>query len=264
VSFYKVEVVDDRVDVRPSSSLNSFPTGHTEPINSLCFNQSAASGPAFIISAAQGQDTSIKCWNLNGALLASVNTSQIINYMATVTTDDQFVLVATKGGGKAYSLGRSAKNGPVDSLKLATTLKGHDKPVKCVSNGLGAYVATCSEDGSWRLYDFNVQFKSREDPKLIRSVTVGESCEAVDIRNGTLSNVSNGVVAVGTVSGALLVYSIAGKLLCSVPNAHKGAIRSLWITDSIANSSSSSVQLSNLLFITLGDEKTIKCWTCTE
>jgi len=263
-------VVDDKVDVRPSSSLSSFPTNHKEPISSLCFNQSTNSGSAFIISAAQGSvDTSIKCWSLSGSLLASVNTSQIINYMATVTSDDLHVLVATKvGGGKAYALGRSAKNGPVDSIKLATTLKGHIKPVKCISNSSGSYVATCSEDGSWRLYDFNVKIKLQEDPKLISSVTVGESCEVVDVRNGTLSNVSSGVVAVGTVSGALLVYDIAGKLLCNVPNAHKGAIRDLWITDAVTNtsssSSSSSVQLSNLLFITLGDEKTIKCWTCNQ
>lgn len=105
------------------------------------------------------------------------------------------------------------------TLRHAMTLSGR-QPVTCVGiRGDGLMAATCSEDGAVRLWDLDVRWPQKEDPKLIVSWADDDY-----VRFTNCAVAPNGkLVVLATGDGALLFYMIEkgqAKLYGEVSGAH--------------------------------------------
>ncbi|KAJ6655691.1 hypothetical protein lerEdw1_004744 [Lerista edwardsae] len=139
-----------------------FPKQHKAPI----INIGVADTGKFIMTASS--DTTILIWDLRGEVLASINTNQMNNAFAAVSPCGRFV--ASCGftpDVKVWEVCFS-KGGDFQEVTRAFELKGHKAGVYSFSfSNDSRRMATVSKDGTWKLWDTDVEYKKQQDPYLL-------------------------------------------------------------------------------------------------
>jgi WD40 repeat protein len=204
-------------------------TKHKSDMKSIC----VANNNKFFLTCSES-DTLVSIFNMNGDELTTVDTKKIKNNMAAISPDSRFFTVGTfTGDVKIYEVATQkgsdswAFNGVVQAMNL---VNGHSSSVNDLSFASDTKrLATCSKDGTWKMWNIDVRYAQKEDPKIIYSVTVGKPVEHIALS-------PDGSVVVISFEGQLHFYAAAdGSLIDSVPRAHYGGerIRSLlWSPDS--------------------------------
>ncbi|XP_043910055.1 transducin beta-like protein 2 [Protopterus annectens] len=139
-----------------------FPPRHKAPI----VNIGIAETGKFIMTASS--DTTILIWDLKGEVLASVNTNQMNNAYATVSPCGRFV--ASCGFTPDVKVWEVCfgKSGNFQEVTRAFDLKGHTAGVYSFAfSNDSRRMATVSKDGTWKLWDTDVEYKKQQDPYLL-------------------------------------------------------------------------------------------------
>ncbi|KAM9498893.1 transducin beta-like protein 2 isoform 2-T2 [Salvelinus alpinus] len=123
----------------------------------------------FIMSAST--DTNILIWDLKGEVLASIITNQMTNSYAAISPCGRFV--ASCGFTPDVKVWEVCfgKGGEFKEVARAFDLKGHSAGVHSFAfSNDSRRMATVSKDGTWRLWDTDVEYKKQQDPYLLKSV----------------------------------------------------------------------------------------------
>ncbi|XP_043574569.1 transducin beta-like protein 2 isoform X1 [Chiloscyllium plagiosum] len=139
-----------------------FPKKHKAPI----VNIGIAETGKFIMSASN--DTTILIWDLKGEVLATINTNQMNNAYATVSPCGRFV--ASCGFTPDVKVWEVCftKSGSFREVMRAFDLKGHSAGIYSFAfSNDSTRMATVSKDGTWKLWDTDVQYKQQQDPYLL-------------------------------------------------------------------------------------------------
>ncbi|XP_053864324.1 transducin beta-like protein 2 [Malaclemys terrapin pileata] len=139
-----------------------FPKKHKAPI----INIGIAETGKFIMTASS--DTTILIWDLKGEVLANINTNQMNNAFAAVSPCGRFV--ASCGFTPDVKVWEVCfgKGGDFQEVTRAFELKGHTAGVYSFSfSNDSRRMVTVSKDGTWKLWDTDVEYKKQQDPYLL-------------------------------------------------------------------------------------------------
>ncbi|KAG7483824.1 hypothetical protein MATL_G00042440 [Megalops atlanticus] len=123
----------------------------------------------FIMTAST--DTTILIWDLKGDMLASINTNQMTNSYAAISPCGRFV--ASCGFTPDVKVWEVCfgKSGEFREVVRAFDLKGHSAGVYSFAfSNDSRRMVTVSKDGTWKLWDTDVEYKKQQDPYLLRTV----------------------------------------------------------------------------------------------
>ncbi|XP_053130796.1 transducin beta-like protein 2 isoform X2 [Hemicordylus capensis] len=150
-----------------------FPKQHKAPV----INIGVAGTEKFIMTASS--DTTILIWDLKGEILASINTNQMNNAYAAVSPCGRFVaLCGFTPVVKVWEVCFS-KGGDFREVARAFELKGHKAGIcSFFFSNDSRRMATISKDGTWKLWDTDVEYKKQQDPYLLLTgkCEVAEPC----------------------------------------------------------------------------------------
>ncbi|XP_019728988.1 transducin beta-like protein 2 [Hippocampus comes] len=149
---------------------DDFPIKHKGSI----LNIGIAETGKFIMSASI--DTNINIWNLKGDILASINTNQMTNSYAAISPCGRFV--ASCGFTPDVKVWEVcfAKTGEFKEVMRAFELKGHSAGVHAFAFSNDSHrMVTVSKDGTWKLWNTNVEYKKQQDPYLLKTVRCASS-----------------------------------------------------------------------------------------
>ncbi|KAM9781318.1 transducin beta-like protein 2 [Syngnathus typhle] len=197
-------------------SPDDFPAKHKGSILNMAI---AETGKFIMIATA---DTTIYIWDLKGEILASINTNQMSNSYATISPCSRFV--ASCGFTPDVKVWEVcfAKTGEFKGVTRAFELKGHCAGVHAFAfSNDSRRMVTVSKDGTWKLWNTDVEYKKQQDPYLLRSVACASS-------PGSLAALSpdGRVVAISHSSDVALYDASSGQLEEQLLDVH-----SLEITD---------------------------------
>ncbi|CAL8266129.1 unnamed protein product [Merluccius merluccius] len=147
-----------------------FPQKHKGAI----LNIGIAETGKFIMSASS--DTSIHIWDLKGEILASINTNQITNSYAAISPCGRFV--ASCGFTPDVKVWEVCfgKSGEFREVTRAFDLKGHSAGVHSFAFSNNSHrMVSVSKDGTWKLWNTDVEYKKQQDPYLLRTVNCSSS-----------------------------------------------------------------------------------------
>ncbi|XP_061755013.1 transducin beta-like protein 2 [Nerophis ophidion] len=164
------------------------------PKHKACIlNIGIAETGTFIMSASS--DTNINIWDLKGELLASINTNQMTNSYAAVSPCGRFV--ASCGFTPDVKVWEVCfgKTGEFKEVARAFELKGHSAGVHAFAfSNDSQRMLTVSKDGTWKLWNTNVEYKKQQDPYLLRTVPCksSEGSRAALSPDGRVAAISDG------------------------------------------------------------------------
>ncbi|KAF4082214.1 hypothetical protein AMELA_G00149280 [Ameiurus melas] len=147
----------------------------------------------FIMTASV--DTNIIIWDLKGEVLASINTNQMTNSHAAVSPCGRFVAACGFTPDVKVWEVCFAKTGEFKEVTRAFDLKGHSAGVYSFDfSNDSRRMVTVSKDGTWKLWDTDVEYKKQQDPYLLRTVPcrVSEGSRIALSPDGRAVAVSNG------------------------------------------------------------------------
>ncbi|XP_077995758.1 transducin beta-like protein 2 [Glandiceps talaboti] len=139
-----------------------FPKRHERDI----INIGIASNGKYMMTAAS--DTTILIWDLKGEVIATINTNQMHNNYAAVSPCGRFVgSCGFTPDVKIWEVTFS-KNGEFKEVVRAMELKGHKASVYYFAFSIDSTrMATISKDGTWKIWDTNVEYEKNQDPYLL-------------------------------------------------------------------------------------------------
>uniref|UniRef100_A0A3P9PU02 Transducin beta like 2 n=1 Tax=Poecilia reticulata TaxID=8081 RepID=A0A3P9PU02_POERE len=194
-----------------------FPQKHKAPI----VNIGIAETGKFIMSAST--DTTILIWDLKGELLASINTNQMTNSYAAVSPCGRFV--ASCGFTPDVKVWEICfgKGGEFREVARAFDLKGHSAGVHAFDFSNDSHrMVTVSKDGTWKLWNTDVEYKKQQDPYLLRTVP----CSSSDGSRVALSP-DGRVVAISDGCNVSMFDATTGKLEEELRGVHSQGITDL-------------------------------------
>ncbi|XP_051257857.1 transducin beta-like protein 2 [Dicentrarchus labrax] len=194
-----------------------FPQKHKAPI----LNIGIAETGKFIMSAST--DTSIHIWDLKGEVLASINTNQITNSYAAISPCGRFV--ASCGFTPDVKVWEVCfgKGGEFREVARAFDLKGHSAGVHAFGFSNDSHrMVTVSKDGTWKLWNTDVEYKKQQDPYLLKTVP----CASSEGSRVALSP-DGRVVAVSDGSNVAMYSAASGELEEELHGVHSGKIDDL-------------------------------------
>ncbi|KAM8834725.1 transducin beta-like protein 2 [Synchiropus picturatus] len=179
-----------------------FPHKHKATVINLCIAETGK----FIMSASA--DTSIHIWDLKGETLASINTNQMSNSFAAVSPCGRFVGSAGFTPDVKVWEVCFTKSGEFKEVMRAFDLKGHQAGVHAFafSNDSNRMVSV-SKDGTWKLWNTDVEYKKQQDPYLLKTVP----CSTSEGSRIALSP-DGRVVALSSGSNIAMYSAVSGQL----------------------------------------------------
>ncbi|XP_029212579.2 transducin beta-like protein 2 isoform X3 [Acropora millepora] len=139
-----------------------FPVKHSAEI----INIAVASHGKFIMSCSR--DTTIILWNLKGEVLSIIDTHQMNNSFASISPCGRFVASAGFTPDVKLWLVEFTKIDEFKQVSRAMELKGHTAGVYHFTfSGDSKRMATVSKDGTWKIWDIDVEFTKKQDPHLL-------------------------------------------------------------------------------------------------
>lgn len=113
-------------------------------------------------------DTTVQVWSTKGEVVATLDTHHMTNNYAAVSPCGRFV--ASCGFTPDVKVWEVVftKGGDFSEVRRAMELKGHKASVYYFSFNLdSSRMATVSKDGSWKLWDTDVEYAKQQDPYLL-------------------------------------------------------------------------------------------------
>jgi len=162
-----------KITKRKDSSSSSFAAADAEDFQKVhksdIINVGISSTGKFIMSASK--DTTMIVWSLKGDVLATIDTLLIYNSCAMVSPCG--TLIACSGFAsdiKLWSVELDKKSGNFKQVVRALELKGHSAAVPSFFfSSDSKRVASISKDGTWKLWDIDVNYQQGQEAYLLYS-----------------------------------------------------------------------------------------------
>merc|ERR1712038_1088990 len=171
-----------------------------------------------------GKDTTIKIWGIKGEILAVIDTLQINNSHAAVSPCGRFVACSGFTSNVRVWEVIFDKGGGYKEVSRAFELKGHSAGVHSFAFSEGSVrMATVSKDGTWKLWDTNIEYNKGQDPYLIttgKHSNTGAHCLIALSPDGRS-------VAIATGADISLYDAVTAELAATFENAHPCAVTRL-------------------------------------
>uniref|UniRef100_UPI00358E063D transducin beta-like protein 2 isoform X2 n=1 Tax=Myxine glutinosa TaxID=7769 RepID=UPI00358E063D len=160
----KIQCQNDRT-LRLVPLCADFPRQHKAEVIAIDI---AATG-RFLMTASS--DTTIILWNMKGVVLSSINTNQMQNSYVAVSPCGRFVgSCGFTPDVKIWEV-RFGKTGEFREVTRAFELKGHKAGVVSFAfSNDSTRMVSASKDGTWRIWDTELEFRGQRDPQLLLSV----------------------------------------------------------------------------------------------
>ncbi|XP_044730908.1 transducin beta-like protein 2 isoform X2 [Chrysoperla carnea] len=162
IEVYKVEKKKDSGALSTAKKVLTFPKTTDDD---LCGFGIANSG-RFIMTCTITNNMTI--WDLRGNILAQLETYLMTTHRAKVSPCGKFV--AACGFAPDCKIWEVVfnKSGEFQQIKRAFELSGHTSGIFDVAfTADSSHIATVSKDGTWKVYNINVEYNKGEDPHLI-------------------------------------------------------------------------------------------------
>lgn len=219
-------------------------------------------GSTSLASCSEGTD--IKIWHgKTGKELATVDTNQLKNHMATLSPNGRFLAAAAfTADVKVWEIIYS-KDGSVKEVVKVMQLKGHKSAVTslCFTPN-SEQIITASKDGSMRKWNINVRYHLDEDPKTLKVLPIPlKDAKGLTLHYDRMSLSPDGKI-LATTCGSILQWLCAetGKVLDSADKSHEGDITGIaWSPHLIPMG---GIQV--MVLATSGDDKKVKLWLAPE
>jgi len=142
--------------------VRTFNSGHTRNICGIGVSESC------IVTCGEDVDTHVIFWGFDGTQLAVYNTNQLKNNSLAFQRDLQMLSVATWMG-SARVIQMQTKKGSEEFEKYLSImdLSGHSKGLSCIYFTPAMEAVTCSIDGTVKVWNINVKWHLKEDPKVL-------------------------------------------------------------------------------------------------
>jgi len=228
--------------------LHSFETDHKDKITKLAFTPSA------IITTTEGKETPVHFWTPKGDLVHSLSSNQIQNNHLAVSLDGKFAaLAASLGAVKIWHLVNNKETQKFERVDHVMSLAGHKRGTTCVAFGPNnETAATISFDGTWRLWNINVQYKLQEDPKVLyEGVLTAAGLKSDDLSQIAISPTltpNKSLIIALTIGTDIRFYNNTGKLLGAIENAQRDLIKEISFTPQGTH------------LVSTGGDKSVKVW----
>ena len=194
---------------------------HKQPIISIDFSRDSK----FILTSSS-TDTKVTIFDLKGNSLANFQTNQVCNYMARFSPNSNFLAVAT--GSTEMKLWEIVKDKAQTFQKVNKAIQlssrsAHKTRIKSIDfTSDSTKLVTGSDDGTWKLWNLEVNYKNDEDASCL--LTSAVSKKAVEYLRVSRNN-----KILATVSGNdIELWDLkTGNRLDIIENAHPGKINSI-------------------------------------
>ncbi|GFR03979.1 transducin beta-like protein 2, partial [Trichonephila clavata] len=212
-----------KVGKKPDGTLGNFekilnfPTAHNADI----INIGISCNGRFIMSCSS--DTSIIVWDLKGQVLTTIDTLHINNYYACVSPCGRFV--ASSGFTPDVKIWEVcfSKAGEFQDVKRAFVLKGHSSGIYHFSfSNDSSRMLTVSKDGTWKLWDTNIEYSKGQEPYLLKTQNHGISSKCVCALSPDGRTVA---IASVTASDVSFYSTITGDLQAELKEIHTDPVR---------------------------------------
>ncbi|XP_065190281.1 transducin beta-like protein 2 [Sycon ciliatum] len=148
--------------VQGSSVILDLQKVHSLPI----LNVAIASTGKFMLTASS--DNKIVIWTPKGDVLESIDTRQVTTHWAAISPCGRFIASAGFTSDVKIWEVKFSKSGEFLAVNRAMELKGHTSAVYHFSFSADSKrMATVSKDGHFKVWDIDVNFELRQDPKLL-------------------------------------------------------------------------------------------------
>jgi WD40 repeat protein len=174
------------------------------------------------------EDTTVAVRNVKGDVLHTINTNQSNNNAAWVSRCGRFV--ASSGWTpdvKVWAV--NFKNGDFQNVTKAFVLSGHTSSVWSFAFSLdSSRMISVSKDGTWRLYDTDIEYEKGQDPYLLNSGSFTVCGFSPTEHQCLVSLSSDGCVAAVALLNNLVVFSTTtGEVEFQVSEVHSEIISSV-------------------------------------
>ncbi|XP_020678968.1 transducin beta-like protein 2 [Dendrobium catenatum] len=217
-----------------------------------------ADGSMILASCSEGTD--IKLWHgKSGKELATVDTNQLKNNMATISPNGRFLAAAAfTADVKVWEI-LYAKDGSVKEVSKVMQLKGHKSAVTCLCfTPNSENIITASKDGTIRIWNINVRYHLDEDPKTLKVFKIPlKEAKGTPLLYDHMSISPDGKILAVT-SGPTLQWlcTETGEVLDTADKYHEGDITGIaWAPQLIPNGN-----LQASVLASASTDKKVKLW----
>jgi WD40 repeat protein len=197
----------------------TFPSKHETDIIGLGI---AANGK-FIATCTDKTDLIV--WSLKGDVLDRINTNHNLTYCCKVSPCGRFV--ATSGftpDVKVWEV-KFSRSGDFEKVNRAFDLTGHRSGVYSFAfSADSGRMATVSKDGTWKVYDTNIEYVKGQDPEVLITGNYSGDCN----KSSTVALSPDGRVVAIAQDKNLSLYSVStGECSGTIADMHTETITSL-------------------------------------
>lgn len=194
-----------------------FPHKH----NAEIINIGVACNGNFVMSCYN--DTTIKIWTIKGDLLHTIDTLQVNNTHGCVSPCGRFV--ASSGFTSDVKVWEVCfdKTGNFKEIIKAFQLTGHTSGVYTFAfNSDSTRMASVSKDGTWKLWNTDVDYQRRQDPRLVKSWNLESNVPSL------LTMSPDGLVVAIASATSIYIYDVTmHKVGEMMHNVHNDEIKAL-------------------------------------
>jgi len=191
--------------------------------------------------------TTVYIYTLKGELLHVLDTAQINNGQVSISPCND--MVAASGFTPevhlwAVQFGKSATSNVFQQVRSAMDLSGHKSGIYSFSfSGDTRRAVTVSKDGTWRVFNIDVSWHLKEDPKLICCGTVAEDGPA-----RVAMSQDGKIVAIATDVNINVYNADTAELMDTLEAVHSDAIRAISFSDT------------GKFLYSSGNDKSVRVW----
>ncbi|KAG0711226.1 Transducin beta-like protein 2 [Chionoecetes opilio] len=160
-------------------------------------------------------------WSLRGEVMEMVDTRHGDTYSATLSPCGRFV--ATTGftpDVKVWEV-RFGKTGTFEGIKRAFDLTGHKAGIySCSINSDSSRMVSVSKDGTWRLFDTNIEYQKGQLVYLLLSGAYDRKQEPAIIRIAP----DGRTIAIAAAASLTCFSAITGEVLNTITDIYSGSI----------------------------------------
>lgn len=206
------------------SSIKKFPSSiHKEEVkNAYYLNNSC------IVTFGGGMDTTIKVWNFKNELLSTIDTKQVKHFDSILSHSGKFLMAGTWSPDVKIFEVKLEKDKNFKSIAKVMNLGDHKAGVFNLSCSLQENrVVTISSDNFLRVWNINVEYEKKGDPKCLFSLNMKSNdffSKEVQIKSADIyfdeSNEKKQILAVSETNNIIIISLNSLKVIERIDRAH--------------------------------------------
>lgn len=218
------ELFENEPSKKYFASIKKFPSNiHKEEVkNAYYLNNSC------ILTFGGGMDTTIKAWNFKNELLNTIDTKQVKHFDSILSHSGKFLMAGTWSPDVKIFEVKFEKDKNFKSIGKVMNLGDHKAGVFNISCSLQENrVVTISTDNFLRVWNINVEYEKKSDPKCLLSLNMKSNeffSKEVQIKSADIyfdeSNEKKQILAISENNNITIISLFSLKVIERIERAH--------------------------------------------